>query len=243
MPDFATAPTGWTVDRYTPASFGNVGTFQGRDNVLGIGISSAQGLSSRPAGFQSQFYDTQGKSYALSGGAGSILSADLWIDSAWLAVDAGNVRTDMWGVMTDGVGVTDYPIIGFTNYGEEGARFRVWDENLDNPSGGWVDLATSVTGDAWVKFAIEFTGNSYKYFINGVNVFSDTVVNDSTGFSAVIMQAYNFYDSVNFPDGNPVNYVAHWSNSQPVPEPSTFALIGLGMGALAVGAYRRKKSA
>ena len=65
MPDFGGVPTGWVVDRYAPNSFSNVGTFQGRNNVLGIEINSAQGLTSRPSGYQSSFYNTQGMQYAL----------------------------------------------------------------------------------------------------------------------------------------------------------------------------------
>ena len=77
MPDFSTVPAGWTTDRYAPNSFANVGTYQGRNDVLGIGISSADSLPNRPAGFQSSFYNTQGKAHAAAGGAGSVLSADL----------------------------------------------------------------------------------------------------------------------------------------------------------------------
>ena len=49
MPDFGGVPAGWTTDRYEPASFTNVGTYQGRSDVLGIGITSA-GNSGQPTG-------------------------------------------------------------------------------------------------------------------------------------------------------------------------------------------------
>src|SRR5579859_614871 len=84
-PDFAGAPTGWTTDRYAPNSFGDVGTFQGRNDVLGIGISSAQSLANRASTGQNYaFYNTQGDQYQFSSlkGAGSVLSADLWISSS-----------------------------------------------------------------------------------------------------------------------------------------------------------------
>ena len=119
MPDFADVPTGWVTDRYAPASFSNVGAYQGRNDVLGIGISSADGLNNRPGAYQSQFYSTQGRQHAVSGGVGSVLSADLYIPAAWRDGGSGNVRTDMWGVMSNGVSVSDYPIIGFTNYKED----------------------------------------------------------------------------------------------------------------------------
>jgi len=50
---------GWVVDRYAPDSFNNVGTFEGRNNVLGLGISEADGFGNR-GGQNSTFYATQG---------------------------------------------------------------------------------------------------------------------------------------------------------------------------------------
>ncbi len=47
MPNFAEVPTGWTTDRYDPASFANGGTYQGRNNVLGIGITAAGDAANR----------------------------------------------------------------------------------------------------------------------------------------------------------------------------------------------------
>lgn len=71
MPDFANIPTGWVTDRYEPHSFSNVGTFQGRDNVLGIEINSAEGRSNRPGGQQESFYDTQGARASSRAGPGT----------------------------------------------------------------------------------------------------------------------------------------------------------------------------
>lgn len=237
MPDFADVPTNWVTDRYQPNVFTSIPTYQGRDNVLEIGINRAQGISARPGAYQSMFYNTQGMQYALTGGAGSVLSADLWIEEEWSDASLGTVRSDMWGVMTDGAAVSDYPIIGFTNYGGT-ARYRVYDDETAN---GWVDLATPVSYDDWTSFAILFTGTSYEYSINGALVYTDSTIGQTTGFSAAIMQAYNFFDPAL---GSLVaaNYEAHWSNTPaPVatPEPGTMILMGIG----ALGAvFMRRRS-
>ena len=122
MPSFANVPTGWSTDRYNPDSFTNIGTVNGRSNVLGIGIGPNGAFANRPSAYQSQFYDTQGMGHSISGGSGNSLSAGLYIPSSWLNSANGVVRTDMWGVMNSGTfnAITDYPIIGFTNHGANG---------------------------------------------------------------------------------------------------------------------------
>lgn len=237
MPSFATVPTGWTTDRYAPASFSNVGTYQGRADVLGIGISTADGAANRPNGQQGAFYNTQGMKYAIAGGAGSSISADLYIAADWSDGSNGNRRSDMWGVISDptisGGDQHQYPIIGFTNYGGT-ARYRVWDEDTAN---GWVDLATNVVYDSWTSFSIVFTGTSYEFYINGLNVYTDSTVGGATGFDAVIMQAYNFNDaSIGGAVGG--NYTAYWSNTAAVPEPGSILLLSTMAGL--IGWARRR---
>ena len=236
MPSFANVPTGWSTDRYNPDSFTNIGTVNGRSNVLGIGIGPNGAFANRPPAYQSQFYDTQGMGHSISGGSGNSLSAGLYIPSSWLNSANGVVRTDMWGVMNSGTfnAITDYPIIGFTNHGASGyVGLQVWDDNLNLGSGGWVELGTTIDQNAWNDLSIAFTGAAFDYYVNRSEVYSQ--VNDfgSLDFQGVIMQAYNFDDSSDFPGVNAVPYTANWSNT-PVPEPSSLPLLCAGLVGLAV---------
>jgi hypothetical protein len=235
MPDFADIPTGWITDRYEPHSFRKIGSFQGKDKVLAIEINQAEGFDNRPRDYQYTFYNTQGRQHAITGGAGSVLAAALYIPSSWGDAANGTVRTDMWGVMSNSSGVTAYPIIGYTNYGGE-PRYRVYDAD----TGGWVNLSPTVSYDAWTNFAIVFTGSAFDYYINGVKVYSDSTISGSTGFSAVIMQAYNFFGDPSITDANPINYTAHWANSAPVPLPPSALLLGSGLLGLAGLGWRSR---
>jgi hypothetical protein len=247
MPSFAGVPTGWSTDRYAPNSFSDVGTFQGRSDVLGIGISSAQSLNNRPAPYQSTFYNTQGEGYNVSGGAGSSISADLYVPGSWSDPANGDVRTDMWGVMTDASSnVTDYPIIGFTNeptVGSPFVGFRVWDASLTTTActadnNCWIDLTTPVSYNAWTTLTITFAGGDIDYSIDGTQVYSYIEDPTTTGFSRVLMQAYNFGDP-SIAGANPVDYTADWSNTAPVPEPAS--VLSLATMVLALGSGLRRK--
>jgi len=234
---------GWTQDRYDPASWSNVGTYQGRNNVLGIGIDSTTNATARPIGQQGTFYNTQGRQIGIMGVAGDSIAADLFLDSSWLASTAGFVRTDLWGrsnAPTE-TGVT-YPIIGFTNFGGA-ARLRVFDSD----TGGWVNLATDLSGlfGTWVSLEIEALANGYEYSVNGSVVYTDiTLGSAGNGFNTGFLQAYNFNDPL-LQISNNAAYTARWSDSvrNQVPVPGTLALAGLALTMLGAASRRRKLAA
>ncbi len=67
-------------------------------------------------------------------------------------------------------------------------------------------------------------------------------VNDivSTGVANVMYEAYHFNHVADGVQGNPA-YVANWSNTAVVPEPSTYyALMVTGLSFLAAAARRRR---
>ena len=226
---FVGAPGGWTVDRYAPASFGDVGNYAGHTDVLGIGINSLQGYGSRGGGFDNTFYNTQGMATPISGGAGSSISADLFVQSSWLSNVGGNIRTDMWGVVDNALNtiVEDYPIIGFTNAGGIG-HLQVWDDML----GVWDPLSNVLSGDTWYQLGITFTGTTFQYSVDGLleaTVNADPAAFD---FTSMIMQAYNYNGTDPALAGTVASdYTAYWSNDQTTaaPEAASLAMFGGGL--------------
>jgi len=236
------------TDRYNPASFAvNAGVVQGRNDVLQIGIDATTDLANRPGPFQSTFYNTQGRKLDVNTTGSWLFESDLFVESSWQTPGSGLVRTDLWatqcnGVCTpnvNGVNVTDFPIIGFTNQGAGGARFRGW------TSAGWTNFGSAVNFGAWNTLTMSFdaVGNQFSYAVNGTPIFSFAGNGPSTVVSNIMYQAYNWNDPAVSQLGNAA-YTANWSNTPGtvVPEPSTYALMSAGLAGIFGVARRRRKN-
>jgi hypothetical protein len=257
MPDLSTVPAGWSTDRYAPASFTNVGTVNGVNNVLGIGISSAQSSANRAGtGQDSGFYDWQGDLTPVTGGPGDDVAVQLYIPSSWASNANGDVQTALW---VDTVNQDDFGILGFTNFGTDNqtgnssATFEAW----DSVNGVWDDLSAPVLYGQWNTLDIDDTGTAFDYLINGVLVGSSGLNVPDEALADVFLEAYNYYDpnlgnyygSVDgtpsfdgISPNDPVNYTADYANVS-TPEPATLGLVGFGLAGLALTARRKRRSA
>ncbi|MGH7291042.1 MAG: hypothetical protein ACREJT_07535, partial [Myxococcota bacterium] len=188
MPAYPTSASpsaaAWSPDRYPPSAFENAGTQNGRSDVLRLGVAAADGQSVRAPSYNSAFYNTQGRKIQVGGiAAPASWIGSLYIPSAWstasLIDGSGSRRSDLWATLwpatggdtCGGASCDVFPIVGFTN-----AAFPDHDNDIggtpryrvfDGGNGGWINLATPVSYDAWSEFCVTFTGTAIEYRING----------------------------------------------------------------------------
>ena len=219
----------WYTDRYAPAGFTAPVSFMG-DNRLKQTISSADSETNRPAGFSSTFYNTQGRKYDLNPATTS-MSIDLFVAADWATT--GRRMAGFWGSSFDNTNtLSAFPIIEFTSNTDtdgSGGRFRGW----NNSTGTWTSLGlpTGFGYDQFYKLNISIVGSNFVYSVGDVSL--STSAEGSTSIGNVILQGHN--------NNAGVNYDIYWDNFQAVPEPSTFAALGLGI--LAIARRRRAKKA
>jgi hypothetical protein len=211
----AQAPNAWYVDRFAPASFEST-TFDGQPR-LRVGISTNDSAANRPLGFDSTFYNTQGRKFDINTPVESYIAGDLYVAADWAT---HNRRSDLWATTFDAT-PTDppagYPIFGFVHNNSAAPDqngFRVFDQ-----TNGWtmVPLPAGFAYGTWHNLRIELHADSFKYYLDNQLVYTDPVTGGSTTFGNMMVQAYNFGDE---------DYSAYWDNiaSHPIGyvEPVTY---------------------
>lgn len=227
--DSAGDTAGATVDRYAPATFQSGVAYAGHAGTLEEGTAVADGLNNRPAAYQSAFYNTQGKAFALGAGV-TDMSIELYLPSDWTTAADGRYA-GFWGVAYDSVpALSAYPIIeAYRSGGVD--MFRGWD---NSGSGGWIDMGAASYGWNTLNIQLLLGTDQFKYTVNG-GLTLLTSAEGSKSIKSTILQVYN--------TDNGVAYNAHWDNlnAAAVPEPATWALMITGFG-LAGAMLRRRRA-
>lgn len=223
---------GWTVDRYAPAGFASGVSFGG-DERLQVTLSAADGPAGRPGAFSSAFYNTQGKSTVLADALVDTLAIDFYLDADY--ADDNSRGAGLWGVATDGgANIVAYPIVEFTSdLAGGGPRFQGWDAAT-----GWVGLGgPALTFNTWYNFSITLNGSNWDYQVTNLSNVSETWSaqvgsGGAAGIQSTIVQAYNL--------GVDKTYYFDNLTTGAVPEPTTWALMILGLGSAGAVLRRRR---
>lgn len=192
------SPGTWYTDRYPP--FGFVSAVFGGGNRLKHSIDASACETCRGGGFNSAFYNTQGRKYDLPA-ATTRMTIDLYVPSGWATTQRR--MAGFWGTGFDsGNAVSAYPIIEFTSTldGSGVPRFRSYNSN----TGLWTDmgLPTGFVYDDWYTLEIERVGNNWEYTVGDLQ--SSFVETDSVRIANVILQGHNNLAGV--------TYDIYWDN-------------------------------
>jgi len=193
----------WYPDRYRPAAF--ISDVLGGGNVLKISIDGTNdGLASRPSGYNSSFYNTQGRKINQCGSCVTVAKGDLWIPSSW---ETSLRRSDIWATAFNGSNaISAYPIIGFRNVTGSSPGIYYYDVNTNS----FVNSGVSISYDNWYTLEMKLSGTDLVYLVNN-NVVGTISSNGSTYLGNIIMQAYNFNDN-SLAYYNSDSYDAYWDN-------------------------------
>ncbi len=203
----------WYTDRYAPAGFVGGVSFGGRF-VLEQSINAADSEANRPSGFNSSFYNTQGRKFDLPT-ATTGLSIELYVPASFGT--SGQRNAGFWGTAFDNTNTLSFfPIIEFTNTtdGSGVARFRAWN------GAGFVDmgLPTGFAYDTWQTLDISLVGANVVYTVGDLTL--SVASGGSASIGNTILQGHNI--------GNGSTYDIHWDNLSAVPSPAAAALLGFG---------------
>lgn len=226
--DQAGDTAGMTTDRYDPAVFVSGVAGGNRNGVLAIGTSASDGANNRPGAFSSAFYNTQGKKFALNPGTIQA-NIEFYIPGTDWATSGNDRLMGLWGLSDTGA----YPIIEFARVGGNDL-FRAWNSN-----GTWVNmgLPSAFSYNSWntVGFSLDTANDLINYTVG--NLTTSVSAYGSTSLNTAFLQVHNTTDGV-----TRTQFMDNFSTSAltgAVPEPSTWALLILGFGAVG-GALRRR---
>jgi hypothetical protein len=185
----------WYSDRYAPAGFASA-NFGGNRLKHSIGAGDCE--TCRPGGFNSPFYNTQGRKYDLPGGT-TRMSIDVYVPADWGT--SGRRMAGLWGTGFDSVAsVSSYPIIEFTSSpdGTGVPRFRGY------ANGVWIDmgLPTGFAYGNWYTLTIELVGTNWVYTVGDLQAITPAFTTVEIG--NVILQGHNTVAGV--------SYDIYWDN-------------------------------
>lgn len=165
----------WVVDRSVPsAGYGSV-SFEGRNDVLEMGVDP----DNRNQG--SSFYYTEGLIRQTEGA--TALRADLYLDPDW---DGKQIRAGLWGVGHDGTGNrTAYPIIEWLQDGAS-AQWRVWD------NGQWLSHPATTEYGQWSTLEIILDADTDEFVMKVDGMSKRLPALGSVSLGEVIVNMYNY---------------------------------------------------
>jgi hypothetical protein len=121
----------------------------------------------------------------------------------------------------------------------------------------WIDSGLNVSTSSWAFYALSYDGTTSKIFDDlGTTLYTSGLVsgnilsssnqthigsrnNDNSSFNGLIDDVWLFDEALNTPDIALVALGAH-GQSQPMPEPSIIALMGIGLAGIGFASRRRK---
>ena len=188
------APGVWYTDRYPPFGFTNA--VFGGGNRLKHSIDASDCETCRPSGYNSAFYNTQGRKYDIPGMTS--MSIQLYVPAAWAAT--GRRMAGFWGTGFDiSNAVSSFPIIEFSSDGGT-PRFRGW----DSVGGVWIDLGlpSGFAYDTWQTVKIDLVGADWVYTVGDLTL--TVAASGSVQIGNVILQGHNNLAGV--------TYDIYWDN-------------------------------